>query len=190
MLCSQRIMQIGMRLGSGLRTAFAVRSEKANRRIALSDHAPIGTRAGSPAAGALCKRVQWLTTAKKPSEPPNRYCDIGHRYCCWLNLVLPWPFRYGVRPAYCSLVGEHPIPIERPAYPQTIELRLRDIVGVHPAVLRMLEKYPPESVVGLRGVSDAAINDVYQITANRRRSCPGWWWVLGLERGQGLSAFG
>jgi hypothetical protein len=60
-------------------------------------------------------------------------------------------------------VGKNPIPNRHPAYPQVTALRLRDIAEVHPAVRKLLNRFPPEPIDTLRGVSDKAIKDVFEI---------------------------
>lgn len=50
--------------------------------------------------------------------------------------MLPKPFQFAGDLEYGSGVGKYPIPIEWPA--NQLNLRLREIVGVHPAVLKMI----------------------------------------------------
>lgn len=69
------------------------------------------------------------------------------------------PARY----AYSGIVGKHAISIACLAYPRKEELRLDDIAGVHPTVLTMLKRFPAERIVGLRGASEAFINNIYEI---------------------------
>ena len=48
-----------------------------------------------------------------------------------------------------------------PTPPQVLKRQFSEIVGVHPAVLRMIAGLPPEHLGGLRGVSDALIDQIY-----------------------------
>ena len=100
------------------------------------------------------------------------------------NLVLPWTFPRGVHLTYGSFVGKHPIPIRRSPYPLAPEVRLDDIVGVHPAVLRMLMQPPAESILGLPEVSDALIDDIYgipRIGVVPVRGGSGYWAWIGVR---------
>jgi hypothetical protein len=79
-------------------------------------------------------------------------------------------------------VGKYPISIEWPA--NQLNLRLREIVGVHPAVLKMIAPSPAESIVGLRGLSDAPINGVYwfpRIAVVPVRGGSGYWCWIGVR---------
>lgn len=60
-------------------------------------------------------------------------------------------------------MGKHSIPNRHPAYPQVMALRLSDIADVHPAVRKLVNRFPQEPSVTLRGVKDEAIKDVFEI---------------------------
>jgi hypothetical protein len=60
-------------------------------------------------------------------------------------------------------VGKHTSPNGRLAHPQIKYLRLGDIEGVHPAVLKKLKQKAPEPLVGLRSVKEEAIQGAFAV---------------------------
>jgi hypothetical protein len=95
--------------------------------------------------------------------------------------VLPWPFRRALHLAYLRLVAEHTNPKDRPILPRTRYLQLRDIEGVHPAVLKKLKKIAPEPLVGLRDVKEEAIKNTFEFPRIAVVPIPGrskyWVWI-------------
>ena len=78
-------------------------------------------------------------------------------------------------------MGKRTNPKDRPIQPRTRYLRLGDIEGVHPAVLKEVKGLAPEPLVGLRELKKEAIKDTFEFPRIAVVQVPGrnkfWVWI-------------
>lgn len=78
-------------------------------------------------------------------------------------------------------MAEHANPKDRPIQPRTRHLRLGDIEGVHPAVLKEVKGIAPEPLVGLRELKKEVIADTFKVPRFAVVPIPGrnkyWVWI-------------
>ena len=78
-------------------------------------------------------------------------------------------------------MGKHASLNDRLAHPRIKYLRLGDIEGVHPAVLKEVKGIAPEPLVGLRDVKEEVIKDTFEVPRFAVVPIPGrnkyWVWI-------------